>query len=154
MTREPRPVRGGRRVELALLPARIKALAAVVVVGALSALVILLDLTDEAYSGLVKAYGAGTLAGLCASLAAAFMIRRRTAHVRAKTLALTLGLLFAGTALLASQPVSTFLFGPGTRDSGMLVFNYALGYFAPGVAIDALRVRAALKSQKGTDRTR
>ena len=130
---------------MALLGKGIKAAAAVAVVGVLSVIFIVSDLTTEDYRGFVLIYGTGAVAGLAVSVIASIQMKRKVPHLRPRNFVLTLGVLAGGAYLLMTATVSEWLLGREVAARGILMFNYALGYFMVGVTVDALRVRRTLK---------
>jgi hypothetical protein len=133
---------------VALLGKGTKAAAAVAVVGVLSVIFIVSDLTTEDYRGFVVIYGIGAAAGLAVSVIASIQMKRKVSYLRLRNFVLTLGVLAGGAYLLMTGTVSEWLVGRIVAARGILMFNYALGYFMVGVTVDALRVRRILKSKQ------
>lgn len=130
---------------MALLGKGIKAAGAVAIVAVLSIILVVSDLTSEGHAGFIYIYGIGAAAGLVVSLAAAVLMKRRIARMRAVGIVLTAGVLFGGAAVVSMESVAGPLVGEAASDTGILILNYALGYFLVGVTIDALRVRRIRK---------
>ncbi len=140
---------------MALLAKGWKAAAAVVIVAVLSAVVLGGNLTTQGRLGFIRVYGIGALAGLLVSLTTAILIRRKAPNLRAKNLILTVGAVVGGAALFCVQSVAELLVGEKASDTGMLILNYALGYFMVGVTFDAIRVyRAAKRKRKNEEMKR
>jgi len=133
---------------VALLRKGWKAAAAVVLVAVLSLIVIIGNITGFDRRGLLVIYAIGAGVGLAVSVAATLMLKFKVRNLRAKSLILTIGALFGGGAFLSMAAVSEPLAGQAASDTGLLILNYALGYFMVGVSADALRVRKALGKQK------
>ena len=124
-----------------------KTAGAVAIVAVLSLIIIISDLTTREYFPLVRIYGIGAALGLLASLAASMIMKRPGPGTRAKGILVTTGALVAGAALLSTEALSKALLGPEEPDFGMLLLNYAFGYFMVGVSFDAVRIYKIRKSK-------
>jgi hypothetical protein len=133
---------------VALLAKGWKAAAAVAIVAVLSAVVLVGNFTSHGRLDFSKVYGIGAVAGLLVSLTTTILIRRQAPRLRAKNLILTVGAVVGGAALVSVQPVAEMLVGEKASDTGMLILNYALGYFMVGVTFDAIRVYRTAKRKK------